>query len=344
MTKPIIQLRHINVDFPHQNNVIHAVKDASLNIDPGDIYGIVGYSGAGKSTLVRVIDRLQKPSSGQVIINGQDVLQFNHRQMRAVRKKIGVIFQHYNLMTSRTILNNVEFPLLDQKLSRKERQQRAHKLLKLVGLDSKSSFYPDQLSGGQKQRVAIARALANQPKILISDEATSALDPRNTQEILHLLKDLSKKFHLTVLLITHEMDAVKAICNKVAFMDAGQIIEHGTLFDVFGKPKHAKTVQFITRNSPLARAVKHLKAKLKKLGSHQKLLLLKYYGTNVNQPLIINLYQKFTVIANVLYGNIEEIQHIPIGHLVVTLNGESDHVQQAEQYCEKLKISVKHLN
>ncbi|XIF19877.1 MAG: methionine ABC transporter ATP-binding protein [Acetilactobacillus jinshanensis] len=309
MRQPIISLQHINVDFPHKHNVIHAVRDASLNIDQGDIYGIVGYSGAGKSTLVRVIDRLQKPSHGKVIINGQNVLNFSHRQILKARKKIGVIFQHYNLMTSRTVLNNVEFPLLGQRLSRKDRRQRAHKLLKLVVLDSKSEFYPDQLSGGQKQRVAIARALANRPRILISDEATSALDPRNTAEILQLLKTLSYKLNLTVLLITHEMDAVKAICNKVAFMDNGRIIEHGSLLDVFGDPKH-----------------------------HQQLLLFKYFGSDVNQPLIINLYRKFSVIANVLYGNVEDIQQVPIGHLIVTLNGKPKAVQKAKRYCENLKI------
>lgn len=335
MSQPIIDLRKICVDFKQKRRTIHAVNQVSLKVFPGDVYGIVGYSGAGKSTLVRVINRIHDPTSGQVLVNGANVLNLSHRQVRQLRKKIGMIFQHYNLMNARTVLANVEYPLLDNRhLSRNQRRQRAVRLLKLVGLSTKSSFYPSQLSGGQKQRVAIARALANDPKILISDEATSALDPRNTHAILALLKRLNQKYHLTIILITHEMDAVKAICNKVAVMDSGHLIEKGKIFDIFNHPRQQLTRDFIDSTTHLKSAIQQIRAQYANHSAQSQLVELKYVGAATQQPLIIDLYRKFKVTSSILFGNIESIHGKPIGHLIIALNGSN--LVKAQQYLKKL--------
>ena len=215
----MIELKNISVTFQQKKQEIQAVQDVSLTIDKGDIYGIVGYSGAGKSTLVRVINLLQRPTAGTVIINKENILTFSKKELRQQRKKIGMIFQHFNLMKERTIFSNIDFSLKYSGLSKSERRQKISHLLELVGLSEKRDAYPSQLSGGQKQRVAIARALANDPEILLCDEATSALDPKTTGQILALLKKLNQELNLTIVLITHEMQVVKEICNKVAVME-----------------------------------------------------------------------------------------------------------------------------
>ena len=222
----MIDLKHISVVFEKDRKRFTAVDDVSLKVDEGDVFGIVGYSGAGKSTLVRTINLLQPPTSGEVIVNGEDLTKLPVKELRQRRKKIGMIFQHFNLMNARTILGNVLYPLKDSKLSDADKEKKAMDLLRLVGIEEKAHSYPRELSGGQKQRVAIARALANDPKILLCDEATSALDPRTTTSILHLLKRLNKEMNLTIVLITHEMQAVKEICNKVAVMESGLSLIH----------------------------------------------------------------------------------------------------------------------
>ena len=242
----MIDLKDISVTFTKEKDKeIHAVKDVNLHIQTGDVYGIVGYSGAGKSTLVRVINLLQRPTTGTVTIDGTELTSLKDKALREKRKEIGMIFQHFNLMNSRTIFENVAFSLKYSGKSKQERQQKVAELLNLVGIADKANSYPSQLSGGQKQRVAIARALANDPSILLCDEATSALDPKTTLQILSLLKDLNKKLGLTIILITHEMQVVKEICNKVAVMQAGKIIEKGSSIQVFSQPKQVLTRDFI---------------------------------------------------------------------------------------------------
>ena len=246
----MIQLDHIDVTFQQKKRQIQAVKDVTIHINEGDIYGIVGYSGAGKSTLVRVINLLQVPSAGTITVDGdviyQDQVTLKPAALREKRRDIGMIFQHFNLMAQMTVAENVAFALKHSKLSKEEKNEKVAKLLELVGLEDRSENYPAQLSGGQKQRVAIARALANDPKILISDESTSALDPKTTKQILALLQELNKKLGLTIVLITHEMQIVKDIANRVAVMQNGELIEEGSVLDIFSNPKNTLTQDFIT--------------------------------------------------------------------------------------------------
>ena len=250
MSKEMIQLDHIDVTFQQKKRQIQAVKDVTIHIQERDIYGIVGYSGAGKSTLVRVINLLQVPTSGKIIVD-DDVLFDNKvtltaEQLRRKRQDIGMIFQHFNLMSQLTAEENVAFALKHSGLSKEEKKEKVRTLLELVGLADRAENYPSQLSGGQKQRVAIARALANDPKILISDESTSALDPKTTKQILALLQDLNQKLGLTIVLITHEMQIVKDIANRVAVMQDGQLIEEGSVLDIFSNPQQDLTKDFIS--------------------------------------------------------------------------------------------------
>ena len=320
----MIDLKDISVTFTKEKDKeIHAVKDVNLHIQTGDVYGIVGYSGAGKSTLVRVINLLQRPTTGTVTINGIELTSLKDKALREKRKEIGMIFQHFNLMNSRTIFENVAFSLKYSGKSKQERQQKVAELLSLVGIADKANSYPSQLSGGQKQRVAIARALANDPSILLCDEATSALDPKTTLQILSLLKDLNKKLELTIILITHEMQVVKEICNKVAVMQAGKIIEKGSSIQVFSQPKQVLTRDFIRTATHIDQALETILSskKFSLLADNEWLVELAYVGDQTNEPLIAQLYSRYQVTTNILYGNVEIIQDVPLGSLVVSLAG-----------------------
>ncbi|WP_407887862.1 methionine ABC transporter ATP-binding protein [Levilactobacillus sp. N40-8-2] len=341
----IIQLKDIDVTFHNKGQTVEAVKNVSLTVERGEIYGVVGYSGAGKSTLVRVINRLQRPSAGSVEVSGQDILGLSPRELRTARTKIGMIFQHFNLMASRTIADNVGYPLKGR-LSRDNRKKKVAHLLDLVGLSEKAEDYPAQLSGGQKQRVAIARALANDPEILISDEATSALDPKTTSSILELLKRLNKELGLTVVLITHEMEAVKEICNKVAVMEAGEIIERGDLVTIFSRPEKPLTQDFINTATQINQALEKIfrQAASLNLSESQQLVQLQYVGASTDAPLITELYKRYGVVSNILYGNVEILQDTPLGNLIVVMSGEPDKLAAAWQYCQDAGISITHLN
>ncbi|WP_317636591.1 methionine ABC transporter ATP-binding protein [Xylocopilactobacillus apicola] len=337
----MIQLKDITVDFSNKEKKVRAVDHVSLNVNRGDIFGIVGYSGAGKSTLVRVINLLQRPSAGEVLVNGQDLLSLKEQELRASRKKIGMIFQHFNLMNARTIFNNVAFALKGSDLTKQQKSERVKELLELVGLSDKANNYPSQLSGGQKQRVGIARALANHPDILISDEATSALDPKTTQSILELLNRLNKQLGLTIVLITHQMEAVKQISHQVAVMDQGRIIEEGSVYQIFSEPKTALTKSFINTTTRLDETLAAFDVRNLKAG--EKMLQLSYLGESADEPLISSLYQKFQVSANILYGNIEMLQGQPLGNLVVILSGQSEQITQAIDYLKQSKVHVREI-
>ena len=246
----MIELKNISKDFGSGEKAVHAVRDVSLSIGSGEIFGIIGFSGAGKSTLVRCINLLERPSSGSVFVAGQDLTALSAKDLRAARKKIGMIFQHFNLMPSRTVAGNVAYPLKGSGLSKEDIQKKVATLLELVGIGDKADAYPSQLSGGQKQRVAIARALANDPQVLLCDEATSALDPQTTKAILHLLKHLNETLGITIVLITHEMAVVKEICDRVAVMEYGRVVEQGEVFTVFAEPKQAITKSSSPRIPP----------------------------------------------------------------------------------------------
>lgn len=347
MTKAIIELNHIDITFQQKKQVIEAVKDVTIHIQPGDIYGIVGYSGAGKSTLVRVINLLQTPTEGRVKVDGDTLfadgkIQLKSEELRQKRREIGMIFQHFNLMAQKTAFENVAFALRHSDLSKEAKVKKVRDLLDLVGLADRADNYPAQLSGGQKQRVAIARALANDPKILISDEATSALDPKTTKQILTLLQDLNKKLGLTIVMITHEMQIVKDICNRVAVMQDGQLIEEGSILEIFSHPKQALTQDFIKTATGIDEALAKIEQQdlVKNLGASSVVLQLKYAGSSTDEPILNELYKNFQVTTNILYGNIEILDETPVGEMIVILDGQAHQLAAALATLESSDLQV----
>lgn len=338
----MIELKQIHVTFDQEGRTIKAVEDVSLKIEAGEIYGIVGYSGAGKSTLVRTINLLQRPSQGQVIVNQQSLLDLSSRQLRQARKKIGMIFQHFNLMESRTIADNVAFPLKGSKLTNKQKAEKVASLLALVGLEDKMAAYPSQLSGGQKQRVAIARALANDPDILLCDEATSALDPKTTQSILDLLRELNQTLGLTIVMITHEMAVVKDLCHRVAVMERGRILEEGSIVDIFTQPKNQLTKEFIDTATHFDREIKVVLDKMRDVSGKGplKLARLTYQGQDTTQPIIAQLVADYQVIISILYGNVEVLQGVPVGNLLVSIEASEENLQRALASLEGRQVAI----
>lgn len=334
----IIELNKLSVQFHQKGRLITAVKDATLHVEKGDIYGVIGYSGAGKSTLVRTINLLQKPTTGQIVVNGETIFDSEHpvkftgQRLREFRQKIGMIFQHFNLMVQKTARQNVAFALRHSKLSKEEKDKKVTDLLELVGLSDRAENYPAQLSGGQKQRVAIARALANDPEILISDESTSALDPKTTKQILTLLQDLNQKLGLTVVMITHEMQIVKDICHRVAVMQNGHLIEEGSVLEIFSNPKEPLTQEFIKTATGIDEALVKIEkqALVQHLPKDDLLVQLKYAGTSTDEPILNQIYKQFEVTANILYGNIEILDDTPVGEMIVVLSGEADALAAAQ--------------
>ncbi|PXZ36566.1 methionine ABC transporter ATP-binding protein [Lactobacillus helveticus] len=334
----IIQLDHIDVDFPQKKGkVVKAVQDVTLHVEKGDIYGVVGFSGAGKSTLVRTINLLQYPSAGDIQVNGVDFVKdgkqvISNKKLQLERRKIGMIFQGFNLLNETTVLENVAFALKHSKLSDEELEKRSLELLDLVDLKDKANFYPIELSGGQQQRVAIARAISMNPEVLLFDEATSALDPQNTQQILDLLKRLNKELGLTVVLITHEMDAVKKICNKVAVMEHGKMIENGNLREIFLHPKKELTKRFVGGSLEAIQTLDSLN--LGKLSENEEVYQLVYSIANVTKSIIIELYRQIGVEVSMLYGNVELLNGEAIGTLAVLVKGDSEKQKQAREFLE----------
>ncbi|GMA47891.1 methionine ABC transporter ATP-binding protein [Tetragenococcus muriaticus] len=338
----MIELKDVSVTFRQGNREIPAVKNVDLSVDQGDVYGIVGYSGAGKSTLVRVINLLQEPTEGVVEVNGTDYSSLKPKELRAKRKKIGMIFQHFNLMNNRSIFDNVAFSLRYSGTSKEERRQKVNELLELVGLSEEINAYPSQLSGGQKQRVAIARSLANDPEILLCDEATSALDPKTTLQILTLLQKLNKQLGLTIVIITHEMQVVKEICNKVAVMEDGEIVERGDSVQIFSKPEQPLTKDFIRTATHVDQALDTIlgSSSFSKLEENEWLVELSYVGNQTSEPLIAELYSQFQITTNILYGNVEFIQDTPLGSLIVNLSGTLEQRQKAFEYMTNKGVYV----
>lgn len=338
----MIELRNIDVHFQTDDYLVKAVKNVSLTVERGDIYGVVGYSGAGKSTLVRTINLLQKPTNGTVVVNDQDMLNLKPHELRQSRKKIGMIFQHFNLMNARTVSGNILYALRSSGLTKEEKQLKVTELLELVGLSDKQDAYPSQLSGGQKQRVGIARALANDPEVLLCDEATSALDPKTTIDILKLLKELNEKLNLTIVLITHEMDAIKEICNKVAVMEEGEIVEQGDIIKIFTEPENTLTQEFIQTALGIDQALKKLSLQkdLMNLSPDSQVAQLAFKEGSASEPFIKEVYERFNIGTNIVYGNVEILSDEIIGYLVVIFKGEHQALQDAYQFLENNNISV----
>ena len=338
----MIELTHVSKDFGKGQQQIHAVRDVTLNIGTGEIFGIIGFSGAGKSTLVRCINLLERPTSGSVAVDGRELTGLDARELRKARKKIGMIFQHFNLMPSRTVAGNVAYPLRGSGLGREETADKVAHLLKLVGIEDKADAYPGQLSGGQKQRVAIARALANDPSVLLCDEATSALDPQTTKSILHLLRDLNRTLGITIVLITHEMAVVKEICNRVAVMEHGNVVEEGDVFSVFVSPKHPVTQNFIRTTSNLQKIEELIaeNAPVTRLKPGELIVRLSYVERNASESLISTISRKFDIDVNIIFASIENIQDAPIGGTFAIISGTKDRISGAIDYLLEKRVRV----
>ena len=338
----MIELKSVSKTFISDKKEVHAVDQVDLTINNGDIFGIIGFSGAGKSTLVRCINLLERPTEGQVLVNGQELTALSPKKLREARKKIGMIFQHVNLMPSRTIGGNVAYPLKGSGLSKEQIREKVRSLLTLVGIADKENAYPSQLSGGQKQRAAIARALANDPKILLCDEATSALDPQTTKSILNLLKKLNESLGITIVVITHEMAVVKEICSRVAVMDHGRVVEEGEVFSVFAAPKEKLTRDFIKTTSNLQK-IEELVAEhspVTALKPGERIVRLSYVEKNASEPLISTVTQKFGVILNIIFADVEIVQNAPIGGTVAIISGESGQIDAALAYLREKNVGV----
>lgn len=337
----MIELKNISKTFKIKNeSSVDAVKNANVKINKGEIFGFIGYSGAGKSTIVRCINLLERPTKGQVIYDGKDITKLSSKDLRAVRKEIGMIFQHFNLLKSLTVRENIEFNLRDSGLSKGEIQSKVKKLLNLVGISDKANAYPSQLSGGQKQRVSIARALANNPKVLLCDEATSALDPQTTSQILDLIKKLNKQLRITIVIITHEMHAIKNICDRVAVMENGEIVEINNVFNIFANANTSIAKEFVNSVSNQASIVEIIKNDRNTFGvsGEDEVLSLDFLGSNTKEAVISNISRKFNLDCNIIYGDVDLIKEKILGKLIVSLSGERNNINKAKDYLNEQNI------
>ncbi|MBF0713433.1 ATP-binding cassette domain-containing protein [Gemella sp. GH3] len=334
----MIKLSNVNKIY---NNDVHALKDIDLSVQEGDIYGIIGYSGAGKSTLIRLLNGLETATNGEVVVLGEDFGKINNEQRRIKRQSIGMIFQHFNLLWSRTVAENIAFPLEILGIPKAEREKRVDELVKLVGLEDRKSNYPSQLSGGQKQRVGIARALAGKPKILLCDEATSALDPETTADVLELINEIHKKTNITVVLITHEMNVVKTICTKVAVIDDGKIVEEGLVSDVFYNPQNNVTKKFLKQTSFSSEksAIQNV-ANWKEEFVNGRIIKLTFNNKNFNEPIINDVTHEFNVKLNIIQGKVDKTKTGYIGTLYTQLIGEDVDIDKVIDKLIKLEITV----
>lgn len=336
----MIELQHIDKVYHTASGDLHALKDINLTINEGEIFGIIGLSGAGKSTLVRCINMLEKPTSGKVMVDGQEMTALGEEQLRKARQNIGMIFQHFNLLSSRTVFGNIAFPLEIQGMDKASIQKKVEPLLDLVGLKDRADHYPSQLSGGQKQRVGIARALASDPKVLLCDEATSALDPQTTESILNLLRDINKRLHITIVMITHQMNVVKEICDRVAVIENGEIIEQGSMVDIFTNPQKATTKEFVAsiQHNDLPDFVKKLDIHKDYKAGDKALVSLSFIGDSAGEPIVSVLIKEYDTNVNILTANIETLQDTPFGTLLIEVEGDEDHLKKALDYLHERKV------
>jgi len=332
----MIKLLQVEKTYEGAAGPVKALKGINLEIKRGEIYGIIGLSGAGKSTLIRCINMLERPTAGKVIVDGQELTAMEDKQLRAVRKEIGMIFQHFNLLSSATVYENIAFPLRLAGADEKKISEKVTPLLELVGLKDKAGQYPAQLSGGQKQRVGIARALASDPKVLLCDEATSALDPQTTKAILELIRDINKKLQLTVVLITHEMQVIKEICDKVAVIENGIIAEEGTVLDVFTKPQQKITKEFISvlSSNELPSAFRQAPVSSVPVPGSHLLVRLTFIGDSADDPVIAGLIRNFKIEVSILFGNLDHIKLTPYGRMIIGITGEQPEIDKALAYLE----------
>ncbi|MGF1684302.1 methionine ABC transporter ATP-binding protein MetN [Photobacterium minamisatsumaniensis] len=337
----MIEINRVNKVFYQGEREIHALRDINLTIEQGTIFGVIGSSGAGKSTLIRCVNLLEKPTSGHVIVDGTDLTMLSSQELTQARRKIGMIFQHFNLLSSRTVFKNIALPLELAGASKDAIEMKVNELLTLVGLADKSDTYPSNLSGGQKQRVAIARALASDPKVLLCDEATSALDPATTQSILELLKEINRKLNLTILLITHEMDVVKSICSQVAIIGDGELVEKGPVGDIFAHPKTALAREFIRSTLDLS-IPEDYRARMveTRIDNSYPLVRLEFTGASVDAPLISQVAREFNIDISILSSDMDYAGGVKFGLMLAELFGTEQAAEQAIAFLRDHKVNV----
>jgi methionine import ATP-binding protein metN len=333
----MIILDQVKKVFQTSSGQVTAVDSVNLEIKKGEIFGIIGYSGAGKSTLIRMLNLLERPTDGTVTIDGKDLTKVSAKELRLARQQIGMVFQHFNLLWSRTVYENIAFSLEIAGVKKNEIKPRVLELIQLVGLSGKENNYPSQLSGGQKQRVGIARALANNPKVLLCDEATSALDPQTTDEILDLLVTINRKYNLTIVLITHEMHVIQKICHHVAIMENGRIVEQGDVLTVFRTPSHSVTKRFVKQVVNEDESLNTLDT-LSKQFPDGKIVLLKYFQGNAEKPFITNVIRKYDVDINIIHGKVVQTQDGGYGSLYVQLTGND--INSALNYLKEAGVEI----
>ncbi len=333
----MIELRNVSKIFKTKESEVKALDDVSLKIEDGDIYGIIGFSGAGKSTLIRTINALEVPTSGQVLVDDEDINALKKSELRKKRKKIGMIFQQFNLLETKTVYENIALPLVLNHVPKEQIKRKVEEVLEYVELTDKRDVYPSKLSGGQKQRVGIARALATEPSILLSDESTSALDPKTTKAILKLLKKINRELKITIVLITHEMNVIQSICNHVAVMENGRIVERGEVLEVFGEPKQEITRNFVKtviNDSVPELLVESIKSEKK----NNKLLKLKFLDSDSTESVLSGVNKSYDVETNILFANISEIQERVLGIIIVQIVGSVEAIAGAQQYFTKHSV------
>lgn len=332
----MIELKNLNKTFQHNGQTVHALRDVSLHVKPREIYGVVGQSGAGKSTLIRCVNLLERPDSGEIRVSGQNLTALSGAKLLQARHKIGMIFQHFNLLSSRTVYDNIALPLELIGADKKSIAEKVHPLLALTGLEDKAQHYPAQLSGGQKQRVAIARALSSSPDVLLSDEATSALDPKTTEDILKLLKDINEKLGLTILMITHEMEVVKQICHKVALLEGGVLVESADVDTFFTAPTSELGKRFV-RQIQRFDLPEHYQARLQESGKYP-VVKFTFTGSNVDEPLLSSLTRHFGVDVSIIQAKVEHIGHTNFGLLVAEILGDKTQTEAALAHLHDLPV------
>ncbi|MBE3578072.1 MAG: methionine ABC transporter ATP-binding protein [Limnochordales bacterium] len=338
--EPLVVVEHLTKRFRQGGREIAALSDVSFEVYPGEIFGVMGLSGAGKSTLIRCINLLERPDEGRVVVAGQEMTRLSGPALMQARRRIGMIFQHFALLSSRTVAGNVAFPLEIAGVSRPVIAARVAELLDLVGLGDRAQAYPSQLSGGQKQRVGIARALASEPVLLLSDEATSALDPETTVSVLQLLKEINQKMGLTILMITHEMQVIRQICHRVAVIDQGRLVEVGPVAQVFSRPS-SEVARRLLREQLQEDVPPYILERARKPG--QRLLRLGFLGQVAQEPVVAELMRQFPVVVNVLFGRIEELGGVPWGRLVVEISGDPGQVVAACEYLRRRGVEVEEI-
>ena len=334
----MIELRDVTKQFQTKQHTVIALDKVSLKIEKGDIFGIIGYSGAGKSTLLRMVNGLEKPNEGDVIVAGKRIKDLTENELNQLRKKIGMVFQQFSLLETRTVFQNIALPLVLLRKNKSDIAQRVEELLDFVDLKDKKDVPVNKLSGGQKQRVGIARALATNPEILLCDEATSALAPKTTQSILKLLKKINQNFGITILLITHEMEVVKEICNKMAVMEHGEIVEQGSVVDLFTSPKNDLTRSFIhTIVHNIPRSI------LKRLDQRYPIYRLTFLGENSEQDLLSRINKEYKVSTRILSASVNEVGETVLGILFIQIEGEENLLKEVEEYARKNQVSIERI-